>query len=463
VAKLALPSVGEQVLNTAVGLADVFLVGHLSLQAASQLGYSSATALAATGLANNFVWLMTVLFIALAIGSTALIARATGAGDVVQQQGILRQSMLLGLAIGLLATLLSWVTARPFLLLINAPPDVLPLGEQFIHTVAWSFVPASLLFIGTACLRGVGDTRTPLYVMLGVNGINILISWLLINGNMGAPILGVEGAAIGSAVARGSGGLLLVWLLWRGISGLKLAGSTERDAGAEREAGVEASSRPTLVDPETLRRIVRIGLPSAGEQLVFQSALLIFVGFVTGLGTVAYAAHNVTITIESLSFLPGLGYAAASSALVGQALGAKAPQQAEAYAYESLWQGGLMMSLLGLLMVCFPQQIVALFVNDPAVVEMAAQPLRAAGLIQPALAVSFILLGALRGAGDTKWPLYSRIITTWGLRLPLTLLLVGQLNLGLAGIWLAMCADFTAQALLALWRFSQNRWKRIKL
>ncbi len=444
VRNLALPAVGEQLLNTAVGLADVFLVGHLSVQAAASLGYTSAIALASTGLANQLIWLLTVMFISLAIGSTALIARASGAGDQAAIQNILRQSILVGLVLGLLTSLLIIPLARPFLQLLDAPASVLPYSEQFLFVVAPSFLPASLLFVGMACMRGIGDTRTPLYVMLGVNVVNIVISWLLINGNLGFPTLGANGAALGSAISRGGGGLVVLALLLRGRSGLRLS----------------LDLRP---DWSILRRILKIGTPSAGEQLLFQGALLIFIRFVTGLGAVSYAAHNVTITIESISFLPGMGYAAAASTLVGQALGARSTRRAEEFVYEALWQGGLMMSILGAIMVLFPHQLLSLFVNDPAVIEAAVAPLRAAGMIQPALAVSFILLGGLRGAGDVRWPLLSRIISTWAIRLPITLLLVGMLDMGLAGVWLAMSADFTAQALLSLWRFSSGRWQRIEV
>ncbi len=444
VSALALPAVGEQVLNTIVGLTDVYLVGNLSPQAAVKLGYGSAIALASTGLANQMVWLMTVLFMAFAIGSTALIARARGANDQDGVQRILQQSMLVGLGIGLLAMLLTFVLARPFLLVLGTADDVLPQSEQYLFTLAPAFVPAALVFIGSACLRGVGDTRTPLCIMLGVNGLNVCISWLLINGHLGLPALGVNGAALGTAIGRGSGGVLIISLLLRGQSGLRLQ--------------LNLRTEGTIIN-----RIVRIGIPAAGEMLVFHGALLVFTRLVNSIGTVAYAAHSVTINIESLSFLPGMGYAAATSTLVGQALGAHAPQQAEDCAYEALWQGGWMMSLAGLLMVGLPEQLLALFTNDPAVIAAGIVPLRTAGLVQPALAVGFILSGGLRGAGDTSWPLYSRLITTWGVRLPLALILVGYAGFGLGGIWLAMCTDFTVQALLALWRFSSGRWQQIKV
>ncbi|PDW02965.1 MATE family efflux transporter [Candidatus Viridilinea mediisalina] len=441
---LALPAVGEQLLNTLVGLVDIYLVGNLSSAASAQLGYGSATALTATGLGNQFTWLMMVLFMATGVGAAALVARSVGARDPASLQRILRQTFVLATLVGLITTLLGFFLAPSFLALIAAPLEARPIGVSYIQINAMAFLPAVFLLVGTACMRAAGDTRTPLMLMLGVNLINIITSWLLVNGELGLPTLGVDGAALGSALARTVGGIVMVGLLLRGHGVLKLIPSLQPDG-------------------TMLARLIKIGLPTAGEQFAFHAALLIFVRFVTGLGTTVFAAHNVTIYIESLSFLPGMGYAAATGALVGQALGAGKPHQAERYTYEALWQGGLMMSLLGALMFLIPGPIVAIFSNDPGVVAAATPILRAAGLMQPALAVSFIILGALRGAGDTRWPLMSRILTTWVMRLPLTFLLVGVLDLGLAGIWLAMATDFTLQAIMALWRFAAGHWKRIEV
>ncbi len=443
VLRLALPAVGEQVLNTLVGLSDTFLVGHMSAAAAAQLGYSSAAALAGVGLANQLIWLVTVFFMAVSIGSMALISRFKGAGDMPSANRVLRQSLLVGLVMGGAAMLAGFFLAGPALRMLGADAEVLPRGMTFLQICSSTFLPAALLFIGMAAFRGAGDTRTPLYVMLGVNVVNVLISWLLINGNLGAPTLGVAGSAIGAAVARGGGGLVLIGLLLRGRSGLKLA----------------PDLRP---DWDMLRRITRIGAPSGGEQLVFQGALLIFVRFVIGLGTFTYAAHNVVISIESLSFLPGFGYATAASALVGQALGAGRPDEAEANAYEALRQGSLMMTVLGVIMFLFPHQLIGLFVADPAVVETGVGAMRLAGLVQPLLALNFIMSGGLRGAGDTRWPLISKLISTWGVRLPVVMLLL-SLGMGLTGVWIAMTCDFAVQAALALWRFRTGKWKTMRV
>jgi putative MATE family efflux protein len=442
--RLALPAVGEQMLNTLVGLADIYLVGNLAAEAAAQLGYGSVVAVAGVGLGNQMVWLTMVLYMATGVGSTALIARSVGAADPAATQRFLRQSMLIAVGVGLLALLLIVGLARPFLLALNTPPEVLPRSEEYLHVIAAGTVPTALLFVGMACMRGAGDTRTPLYIMLGANAANVLITWLLVSGHLGFPALGVEGAALGTTIARGGGGLVVLWLLWRGRSGLKLALDLRPDWAA-------------------IWRLLRIGLPTAGEMLVFHGALLIFTRFVTGLGTVAYAAHIATINVESISFLPGLGYAVAASTLVGQALGARAPERAAQHAFEALRQGMLFMALVGIGMIVFPGVLLGFFVDDAAAVAAGRVPLQMAGLVQPALALGFILNGALRGAGDTRWPLLSRLLTTWCIRLPLAVLLVWVLDLGLEGIWLAMCIDFTAQGLLALWRFRSGRWKTIEV
>ncbi|HEY3228071.1 MAG TPA: MATE family efflux transporter, partial [Roseiflexaceae bacterium] len=159
---------------------------------------------------------------------------------------------------------------------------------------------------------------------------------------------------------------------------------------------------------------------------------------------------------------PGMGYAIAATALVGQGLGAGRPAESEASAYEALLQGGLMMTVLGVMMVLFPHQLIGLFAADPSVAEAGAAPMRIAGLFQPLLALNFVMSGGLRGAGDTRWPLYTKIISTWGVRLPLVLLLL-HLGLGLTGAWIAMSSDFLVQGMLAFWRFHKGAWKTMRI
>jgi Na+-driven multidrug efflux pump len=121
-----------------------------------------------------------------------------------------------------------------------------------------------------------------------------------------------------------------------------------------------------------------------------------------------------------------------------------------------------MITMLVTIMVLFPHQLIGSFVADPLVAEVGAPAMRIAGLLQPLLAINFIMSGALRGAGDTRWPLYTKLISTWGARLPLVLASLA-LGFGLTGIWIAMATDFAIQAALAFWRFRRGRWKSVRV
>ncbi len=440
--RLAMPAVGEQFLNLLVGLVDTFLVGHLAAGTILSLGYGSAQALAAVGLSSYVIWTATTLFIAVAVGATALIARASGAGEPVDANSALRQSLLLGALMGVLALVLITLFAGQVMRLLGAPADVYPLGVGFLRITALSMPLAGILFIGNAALRGEGDTRTPLFVMFVVNGLNMLIAWLLVNGQFGLPALGVHGTAIGAAVGRSAGGLLVLVMLMRGRGLLRL----------------DRLPRP---EPDMLKRLIRIGLPSGGEQLAFQGALVLFARLVTGLGTVAFAAHNTVITIESISFLPGAGFAAAATTLVGQGLGAHEPERARWSGYESFRQAGLFMAGMGLLFILVPHWFLSLLVDDPQVIAAGVTPLRTVGIIQPLLAASFVFSGALRGAGDTRFPLWIKLISPWLLRLPLAFLLIPLF--GLTGAWIALSSDLALQGVLAWWRFRGGSWRQIRV
>lgn len=441
--RLAMPAVSELVLNTLVGLVDIVLVGQMSVATIAYLGYGTAPALAATGLAGEMFWTMSLLFMAIGTGCTALVARATGAKDPDTANAALRQGLLMGLMSAVVMSIIAIGFAESVMRVYRAETLVRDLGAQFIRILGYSFVPTAFMMIGMASLRGAGDTRTPLLIMIVVNLVNVGLSYLLIGGAFGIAPLGVEGAAIGASVARSVGGIITLVLLLRGRAGLWLRIQFQ-------------------VQRDMIMRIVRVGWPFAGEQLVFQCALILFIGMINQLGTAAYAAHNLVIRIESLAFLPGWGYGIAASALVGQALGAKRPDEAKAAANEALTQTSVMMLVLGGVMVAFPEPLLTFFVNDPTVIAAGIIPLQIAGAFQIAMGANFVLSGALRGAGDTRWPLYTKVISTWGLRLPITYVLLLS-GFGLTGVWIAMGVDFCSQALLAYIRFRQDKWQTMQV
>lgn len=444
VLRLGLPAVGEQLLNLMVGLVDTYVVGHLALGVAAQLGYGREVALAAVGAGGHITWMLTTMFMALALGCTVVLARFVGAKEGEHANRTLAQSMVVALLVGLASMGAGYLFAPQLMAILNLAPEVRQHAVGFLRISMLSMPLSALLFVGNAALRGAGDTRTPLVTMLVVNGVNAGLSLLLVNGLLAAPALGIAGAAWASTAGRAIGGLIVVGVLIRGRSGLVLRRIPRPDWGL-------------------IWRILRQGLPFAAEQFIFQGALLIFVRLITQIGTVAYAAHSTIITVESISFLPGMGFATAATTLVGQELGAGRPDRAAESGYEAFRLGVWLMGVMGLAFVLVPELFLRFFVADERVVAAAVTPLRMVGLAQPALAAQFIFSGGLRGGGDAKWPLYSKMFSVWLVRLPLAWLLVEVAGWGLNGIWLAMSVDFVVQGLLAWRRFARGQWRAMKV
>jgi putative MATE family efflux protein len=309
--------------------------------------------------------------------------------------------------------------------------------------VAVTFLLTSWLFIGNAALRGSGDTRSPMLIMLAVNIINIIVAYAFIYGPGPLPAFGVAGSAIGAATGRGAGGLIVTCLLWRGRAGLRLR------------------LRHLLPDGVQIQRILNIGLPAGAEQLLMRFAMTAYTMTVATLGTQAFAAHQLALQGESLSYMPGFGFAVAATTLVGQGLGADKPARARADGYLASRLAAIVMTTMGVLFFIFPAQIMGVFINDPEVIRLGIWPLRLVAFSQPALALVMVLAGALRGAGDTRATLAITGGSLWLIRLPLALLLVGPF--GLVGAWIAMGVDLNLRGLGMWLRFRSGRWARLKV
>jgi putative MATE family efflux protein len=208
---LAWPAVLEQLLNMSVGLADTYIVGHLG-----------AAPLAAVGLSIQSLNLFWALFGAIGVGSTALVARRIGAKEPEAAADVARQSIVLALFLGVLAAVVLWLGAPLLLDWLGAEPEVIDLGSAYLRAVASTVYMLSILFVGSAIMRGAGDTRTPMLVMLVINLVNIVVAYTLAYGVGPLPRLGVLGSGIGAATARGLGGLLILVLLMRGKGPVKI-------------------------------------------------------------------------------------------------------------------------------------------------------------------------------------------------------------------------------------------------
>lgn len=426
---LAWPGILEQLVRAA-GQAVVFaFIGHLG-----------AVATAAAGAGLQFTFLLFPVFQSLSIGTIALVSRRLGEGRRAEAASITRQSLVLGAIMGVLTGIGFAVFAEELLVLIGAAPDVVAVGAPYLAVIGGFNAFQTVALIGTAAMRAAGDTRTPMLLSFGGTLATLLLSYLLIV-QLG---LGIMGNAFGFVAVSATFSLVTLVLLWRGRAGLSIAGG------------------PWGLFPSTVRSIMSISLPSAAEGLLFSLGLIFIGGLVLRFGTEAFAAHQIVIQLESISFLPCIGFSTAAASLVGQSLGMRDPQRAMRVGWAAarmamLWTGGV-----GLLMVLFPATWLALFTNDPGVIRAGIGSAIIIGLAQPAQAVVFALAGSLRGAGDTRYTLRITAFNWIVVRLPLSVLLGGILGLGLGGVWLALAIDYFIRAGLMALRFRSGGWQRLR-
>lgn len=420
---------------TFVSMADMIMVGGLG-----------PAAITSIGLSNSPVFFAMAAFSAISVGSTALVARHIGASEHKEANLMARQSFMLSVILSLLFTLLAFVAAPYVMGWMGADPEVKQIGASYIRISTSTFGFAIISMIMNGVLRGAGDTKTPMRVNIVANLVNVVFNYLLITGKFGFPALGVNGAAAATALSRLVGGILVLRVL---ISGKLIVHISLRDRWQ--------------LDWPAIKRMMNIGIPAMLEQLVMRGGQLLFARVVSALGTLAYAAHSIANNAESLSFMPGFGFAMAATTLIGQNLGAKSPERAEHSGYECVKIAAAIMGFVGIFFFLVPGAFVGLYTDDPDVIRMASSVLRLIAVSQPFLAASMVFAGALRGAGDTRWVLIITTIGIWCVRLALAYVLCITLDYGLMGAWLAMSADLMLRSVLVWLRYRTGLWKTLRV
>lgn len=438
---LAWPAILRMLLQSIVGVVDVIMVGQLG-----------AAAIASVDIGNRIVFVLIGTLMSLTIGATALVAHHIGAGNKEEANHIMWQSLLAGVLAALIIGALGIVFSKELMysmtfLMEESNPFIINQGSVYLNIVLASMLVGLPMMVINAILQGIGDMKTPLFIMFISNIVNVLFNYLLIFGIGIFPALGITGAALGSGIGRLVGFLIGISILIKGEKGIKL----------------NTSIIKLKIDFEIIKDILTIGIPAAVEQFARQSSQIIYTAMVAGLGTATIAANAVTMNVSSLAFMPGFGFGMAATTLVGQSLGAKRKDLAENYSKQSAYLTFALMTAASFLMYIFVNPIVNLYTDDPAVVGMAVSALKIFLLFQPMLGLFMVLAGALKGAGDTKWVMYFTIFGNWGVRLVLSYILGLKLGFGLNGFWLAMGIDVLSRVGMIVWRFTSGKWKHLEV
>jgi putative MATE family efflux protein len=440
VARQAWPVVLQMLLKTMMFYVDSAMISPLGPEA-----------LAAMGVVGPISHTLVAVLSALSVGTIATVSRAWGEGDREKQVREASTSVALSVALGVPLTLAGTLLLPEMAELFRVPdsPAVTGMARQFLRIEATVFLFFCLDAAASGILRAAGRTAVPMVAALGANALNVVLNWAFIFGNLGAPRMGVAGAALATAISTAAQGAVTFGFLWTARSPIRLS---RRSLGS--------------VTRDSIGRLIRVSIPAAVEPMLLQSGFLVYNKAITLLGTLPMAAHRAAITVESMTFMPAYGFAVAGSAVVGQNLGAGHPERADAGFRECARLSMWLMSAVGVAFFFLGAPLVRLFVRGPGsedTVSMAALCLGISAFEQPFMALAMALGGALRGAGDTRSPVLVGLLGVWGVRVPLAWALARPAGLGLNGIWITMIADWAVRTAVFSVLYRKGSWKTIRL
>lgn len=429
------PAFIELVMSTLFGMVDMVMVGRLG-----------PAAITAVGLTNQPFMLLMAIFAAVNIGGTALVSWSVGGNNLNKAKAVTRQIIIMNLILGLAISILGVMAGDSIVRFMGAGPDTLEMARDYFQIVASGLIFQALMMGITACLRGAGQTRIPMAYNVGSNLLNVFGNYVLIYGKWGFPRWGVAGAAVSTAVSRLIACLAALYFVYL-------------SRRSELKISIKDDYR---FDWDIIKKLFTIGMPSALEQFVLQSGLMLFAKIVSGLGTYGFAAHQIGLNISGLSFSPSQAFGVAATTLVGQSLGAGDTDKAERYARYIRKIATVTACFMGLIFILFSHPLARLYTSDLVVAGMAGAVLKILALAQPGQSAQLTLSGALRGAGDTMYPLYASIIGIWVFRVGATYLFVNVFGWGLIGAWIALVTDQYIRSIVIYLRFRSGKWKYIK-
>lgn len=429
---LALPIVLANVLQTVYQLTDTFWVGRLG-----------PNAVAAVSLSFPVLFLMISIGGGLAIAGAILVAQHFGAGDQPAVNHFSAQTLVSVGAVSLVISIFGWIFT-PGIVTAFGPERAV--AEPAVAYLRISFIGLIFQFIYIvvqSVLRSVGDVLTPFLIVLGTVILNFVLDPLFILGWGAVPAMGTAGAAIASVLTQGIAMVVGLWMIFRG------------------KLGIHVRITDLRPDIPVIRQMIRMGLPASVEQSTRAAGMAVMTVLVTGFGTGVLAAYGIGTRILSFVIIPALGFSMAASTLVGQAVGARRMDRAEAVAWTSTRIAFFIMLGAGVVMFTFADPLATLFLPDaPLVAAEAATFVRILSVSFGFVGAQQVLAGAFRGAGDTMAAMMLAIFALWVLRFPIAFMLSYRTTLGQTGLWWAFPISEAIAALIALVWFRTGRWKR---
>jgi len=417
-----------------MGVVDSAIVGRLG---AAELG--------AVGLGGMWVWTLTCFFVGTSTGVQTFVAQHHGAGQVEacgtwSWQGLASVVPLAGLAgCGL------FIFADSLIEVLAPTESIAPLATGYMRTRAFGMMGITAASSLSAFFRGIGDTRTPLIATLVANVANLFLDLGLVYGWYGMPKLGVAGAGLATSISE--------WIYFAAVAYVFLLPS------------IKARFNTQFHPPnfEEIKRLWNTGIPIGGQWTIEMLSFAVFTTLVARMGAAPMAASQAFIQLLSLSFMQAVGISIATTTLVGRYIGAGQPDFVAKSLRSSMMLGSLLAAFIAALFVLIPTTLLGIFSSDPRVLIYGGPLLVVGAFYQFFDAIAIVSDGALRGAGDTRWPFAARCLISWLVFLPLAYVFAVPVGWGLTGAWVGGLVSIVVLMLFLVFRFRSGAWRRIRI
>lgn len=434
VATLAGPLVLTQILVTAMGVVDSAIVGRLG---AAELG--------AVGLGGMWVWTLTCFFVGTSTGVQTFVAQHHGAGRADECGTWSWQGLASVVPLAGLAGCAVFFGAEAMIQALAPTESIAPLATGYMRSRAFGMMGITAASSLSAFFRGIGDTRTPLLATLLANIANLFLDFGLVYGWFGMPKLGVPGAGLATSISE--------WIYFGAVAYVFLRPSIK----------ARFNTRFHVANFQEIKRLWHTGVPIGGQWTIEMLSFAVFTTLVARMGAAPMAASHAFIQLLSLSFMQAVGISIATTTLVGRYIGAGQSEFVTKSLRSSMLLGGLLAAFIAALFMLIPAILLGIFSSDPNVLRYGGPLLVVGAFYQFFDAIAIISDGALRGAGDTRWPFVVRCLISWLVFLPLAYLFAVPIGWGLTGAWIGGLLSIIMLAIFLYVRFNSGAWRKIRI
>ncbi len=411
---LSIPTILEEILATLLQYVDTAMVGRLG-----------ETATASVSVTTTVTWLINSVSSALAVAALSLIAKAVGSGDGKRIQRLSSQVLVLALGCGLAMGGISMALSPYIPVWMGAEESIQGQASLYFFIISIPMVFRACNSILGASIRATKDTRTPMFINLGANILNVVLNYLMIY-TLG---LGVTGAAIASAISYALSGSCM-FIAYR------------------RNRLLHWEFREFRLDGPILRDCAKLSIPVLGTNIASCLGYVVFASLVTGMGNTIFAAHSIAVTAETIFYIPGYGLRTATSALVGISLGEGNRKKFELTGSLSVVMTMCMMVVSGLILYFAAYPLMSLFTNSVRVAQIGSRMLKLVAFSEPFFGLMVVMEGIFYGLGRTRYTFFVETFSMWGVRILMTYVCVRIWGLGLQEVWYCMIADNVCKAIL---------------